>query len=268
MIALSNASPIYGGKLGLIQSQRNYVNGFPKPQNIDVGGWYESPEKFNAMKEQMIRNGDIFRWPNHLYILVRPKGGGRIELRALDLVTDRDLQEATALYYQLKLTHLLIRHKSENGFNYAYDDDAVRIFRRNERQAAKLGAFAQVDKSALGGNKKITIQEQVRLSLDNEVRPLAEVLGVADKLKPLEPFIYRGENEALRIIERFKRGSNYNPNYYPEFVKEEILSYQKLLIEQVRGALARINDNSSDVSKKLKRFVLEVFGEKLERIQR
>jgi succinyl-diaminopimelate desuccinylase len=130
---------------------------------------------------------------------------GRVEVRTDDGGNPMDVEIAN-----LTLKHLLLlRFYADTTFarSYRYDREDISRSRLNEQKAARDGLRAEIENPLTG--KPVAMRSFLKWTLD-ELRPLAEALGLWDDLAPLVEMANGAPNtsEKLRALLRVELGAN------------------------------------------------------------
>jgi succinyl-diaminopimelate desuccinylase len=123
----------------------------------------------------------------------------RVEVRTDDGGHPLEVEQAN-----LALKHLLlIRFYADPQFARAfrYDAEDIARARRNEEQAARDGLRAEIENPFTG--KPVPMRQLLSWTLD-ELRPLAEALGLWDELAPLAEMADGAPNTAERLRQRLQ----------------------------------------------------------------
>jgi len=156
----------------------------------------------------------------------------RVELRTDDGGHPFDLDLANLTLKEL----LLLRLYGDSSFGLPVRDDAagIRRFRRNETAAARSGLRAEIEDPF--GRGTVRLRLFLRRTLD-AVRPLAEALGVAGDLEPLEAIADGAPNTAERL-RREVRGAIGRGDHIPLEMLRHLAERRE---EEVQRDLQRIS---------------------------
>jgi succinyl-diaminopimelate desuccinylase len=130
---------------------------------------------------------------------------GRVEVRTDDGGNPMDVEIANLTLKNL----LLLRFYADPAFarSYRYDREDISRSRLNEQKAAQGGLRAEIENPLTG--KPVAMRSFLKWTLD-ELRPLAEALGLWDDLSPLVEMANGAPNtaEKMRALLRVELGAN------------------------------------------------------------
>src|SRR5574339_1291869 len=158
---------------------------------------------------------------------------GRVEIRTDEGGHNLDLDVAN-----LSLKHLLLlRIYSDPRFarSFRYDREDISRARANESLAAKKGLRAEIENPITG--KPITVRALLKWTLD-EVRPLAEALGLWDDLHPLTEMAAGGRNTAEKIRARLQMELGENDEVPISVLKELFFEHEAAVKADVEHVAA------------------------------
>ena len=124
---------------------------------------------------------------------------GRVEVRTDDGGSSLDVDIANLTLKNLLLTRFYADPEFGRGFRYDRED--IPRARSNERLAAQHGLRAEIENPFTA--KPVTMRDFLKWTL-NELKPLAEALGLWDDLAPLVEMSEGGGNTAEKIRSRVK----------------------------------------------------------------
>ena len=156
---------------------------------------------------------------------------GRVEIRTDEGGHSLDLDIANLTFKHL----LMLRIYSDAQFarSFRYDREDINRARANESLAAKYGLRAEIENPLTG--KPISVRAFLKWAL-NEVRPLAEALGMWEDLTPLVEMAEGGRNTAEKIRARLQMELGENDEVPLTVLRE--LFYEREV--QVRADVERI----------------------------
>ncbi len=124
---------------------------------------------------------------------------GRVEVRTDDGGSPLDVDIANLTLKNLLLTRFYADPEFGRGFRYDRED--IPRARSNERLAAQHGLRAEIENPFTA--KPVKMRDFLKWTL-NELKPLAEALGLWDDLAPLVEMSEGGRNTAEKIRSRVK----------------------------------------------------------------
>lgn len=172
---------------------------------------------------------------------------GRVEIRTDDGGHPLDIDIAN-----LTLKHLLmIRFYADDKFarSFRYDQEDISRARENEQKAAKDGLRAEIENPLTG--KPIAMRSFLKWTLD-ELRPLAEELGLWEDLKPLEEMAAGAPNTAEKLRERLKLRLGANDEITPEIMRalaEEREMQVRNDVEKIASELSLLGRETEKINK-------------------
>ena len=206
-LALSASSPFLDGQLTGFHSQR--WNQFPKtPSYVPL---FLNHAHYVDWIETQLKEG-VMHNERHLWSSVRPNGPkrpyqlNRLELRICDLMANCDLLLAVTTLLELRVLSLSKNYNhldplEASCFNL---DELSQLSDRNEKAVAKFSLDAKL-KTWLEG-KEISCRDWI-INLLEEVKPLAEQLGLLENLSPLHTVLNDG-NQAMQWIQSYSENKN------------------------------------------------------------
>ena len=207
LLALSASSPFLGGQLCDHHSQR--WQQFPlTPDKVPL---FLDHDHYKQWVEQQLAIGSM-RNERHLWTSVRPNGPrrpydlNRLELRICDLVTDP--AELLAITTLLELRVLsLARHPHQLDPLHSSSlspEELAELADGNDAAAAQLSLDADLNHWRDG--TPVLCRRWIQDLIEN-ITPLAEELGLHERLRPLEGLL-AGGNQAMRWRDAHARGSS------------------------------------------------------------
>ena len=207
LLALSASSPFLGGQLCDHHSQR--WQQFPlTPERVPL---FLDHDHYKQWVEQQLAIGSM-RNERHLWTSVRPNGPrrpydlNRLELRICDLVTDP--AELLAITTLLELRVLsLARHPHQLDPLHSSSlspEELAELADGNDAAAAQLSLDADLNHWRDG--TPVLCRRWIQDLIEN-ITPLAEELGLHERLRPLEGLL-AGGNQAMRWRDAHARGSS------------------------------------------------------------
>ena len=207
LLALSASSPFLGGQLCNHHSQR--WQQFPlTPAKVPL---FLDHDHFKQWVEEQLAIGSM-RNERHLWTSVRPNGPrrpyelNRLELRICDLITDP--AELLAITTLLELRVLsLARHPQQLDPLHSSSlspSELVELADGNDAAAAQLSLDADLHHWRDG--TAVLCRSWIQDLIDS-VTPLANELGLHQRLQPLKDLLSKG-NQAMRWRDAHARGSS------------------------------------------------------------
>ncbi len=174
---------------------------------------------------------------------------GRVEIRTDDGGNPLDLDVANMSFKQL----LLLRFYADPLFarSFRYDREDITRARTNERLAAEHGLRAEIENPLTG--KPVNMRDFLKWTL-NELRPLAEALGMWEDLNPLMEMANGGPNTAERIRSRLRMQLGENDEVPVSVMRELALEkeYQvRADVEKIASKAAQLNGDSEKLGELL-----------------
>jgi succinyl-diaminopimelate desuccinylase len=160
----------------------------------------------------------------------------RVEVRTDDGGHPLELERANLVLKHL----LLIRFYADEQFGRAfrYDAEDIARARRNEEQAARCGLRAEIENPFTA--KPVAMRQFLRWTLD-ELRPLAEALGLWEELTPLVEMAGGAPNTAERLRQRLQAELGEAQDVPPQLLRqlaEERRSQIVQDVEEIAEAMA------------------------------
>lgn len=205
LLALSASSPFLSGRATGCHSQRWHQ--FPlTPKRVPL--FIDHPHYISWVEQQL--SSGAMRNERHLWTSVRPNGPdrpyklNRLELRICDLVTDpAELIAITALL-ELRVM-MLIQQPAEFDplqASHLTADELVRLADANDAATALHSLDATLHDWRDG--HAVPCRDWLR-RLIRSVEPLADQLGLRDRLEPLHHLLDHG-NQAMRWLQAHREG--------------------------------------------------------------
>ncbi len=174
---------------------------------------------------------------------------GRVEIRTDDGGNPLEVDIANLTLKQL----LLLRFYADPIFarSFRYDREDIPRARANERLAAQHGLRADIENPLTG--KPISMRAFLQWTLD-ELRPLAEALGVWEDLTPLLEMAKGAPNTAEKIRARLRRQLNGGDEVPASVLREMALEreYQvRADVEKIAARAAQLNGDSEKLGELL-----------------
>ncbi|MDP1547246.1 MAG: M20/M25/M40 family metallo-hydrolase [Anaerolineales bacterium] len=176
---------------------------------------------------------------------------GRVEVRVDEGGHSLDLDIANLTFKRL----LMLRIYSDPTFarSFRYDREDITRARANENLAAKYGLRAEIENPLTG--KPTSVRAFLKWTL-NEVKPLAEALGMWDDLHPLVEMSEGGRNTAEKIRARLQMELGANDEVPLELLKEIFFEREaqvKADVERIASDHASLGADSSKIAEFLQR---------------
>ncbi|MGB7874664.1 MAG: M20/M25/M40 family metallo-hydrolase, partial [Anaerolineales bacterium] len=171
---------------------------------------------------------------------------GRVEIRTDDGGHPLELDVAN-----MTLKHLLlIRFYADPEFarGFRYDREDLSRARRNEQEAAKHSLHAEIENPLTG--KPVAMREFLKWTLE-EIRPLAESLGMWEDLTPLSEMAAGAPNtaEKLRTRLQLELGANDEvPLSVLRFIAEEREAQVMLEVEKIAASYPSLGTDAAKIS--------------------
>ena len=176
---------------------------------------------------------------------------GRVEVRTDEGGHNLDLDIANLTLKHLLLLRVYSDPKFARGFRY--DSEDITRARANENLAAKHGLRAEIENPLTG--KPITIRAFLKWTL-NEVKPLAEALGMWDDLYPLVEMSEGGRNTAEKIRARLQLELGANDEVPLTVLKEFFYEHEaqvKADVERIASDYGTLGADASKIAEFLQR---------------
>ena len=233
LLALSASSPFLGGQITGAHSQRWLQ--FPlTPASVPL---FEDHAHYVSWIEDQLKAGTMHN-VRHLWTSVRPNGPqrphelNRLELRICDLITDPALLLAVTTLLELRV--LMVQQ----------DPNRLDPFRASSLSPEALQALCDQNDAAVA---RTSLDADLRhwrdgrslpcrtwiAELRADVTPLAETLGLAQQLEPIDSVLQNG-NQAMRWLDAVQNGASI-----PEVIQMGIteMALQEQTHAQKTGAL-------------------------------
>jgi succinyl-diaminopimelate desuccinylase len=169
---------------------------------------------------------------------------GRVEIRTDDGGHPLDIDVAN-----MTLKHLLlIRFYADEKFARAfrYDREDITRARANEQTAARDGLRAEIENPLTG--KPIAMRAFLKWTLD-ELRPLAEALGMWDDLTPLVEMAAGAPNTAEKLRARLHMELGANDEITPSVMRELAEEREQQVRADVKKIAAKMDLLGSETAK-------------------
>ncbi|MEI7845269.1 MAG: M20/M25/M40 family metallo-hydrolase [Chloroflexota bacterium] len=140
---------------------------------------------------------------------------GRVEIRTDDGGHPLDIDVANMTFKHLLLIRFYADEKFARAFRYDHED--ITRARANEQIAARHGLRAEIENPLTG--KPIGMRAFLKWTL-NELRPLAEALGMWEDLTPLVEMAAGGPNTAEKLRARLQMELGANDEVTPSVMRE------------------------------------------------
>jgi acetylornithine deacetylase len=169
---------------------------------------------------------------------------GRVEIRVDEGAHNLELDVANLSFRYLLMLKVYADPKFARGFRY--DSEDITRARANEELAAKHGLRAEIENPLTG--KPIVVRDFLKWTL-NEIKPLAEALGMWNDLHPLVEMSEGGRNTAEKIRARLKMEIGESNEVPMELLKEFLYEHEAQVKSDVERVCADYNTLGSDASK-------------------
>ncbi len=174
---------------------------------------------------------------------------GRVEIRTDDGGHPLDIDVSNMTLKHLLLMRFYADDKFARGFRYDRED--ISRARSNEQLAARDGLRAEIENPLTG--KPIQMRSFLSQTLD-ELRPLAEAMGMWDDLDPLLNMAAGAPNTAEKLRARLKMELGANDEVSPSVMKE--LAEERELqitadVEKIAAKFASIGPDSVKIQELL-----------------
>ena len=172
----------------------------PGPANVLV------TTTFDDAARARLRDG-VMRSRRHLWIAVRPNGPhtpdrlDRLELRICDQVPDIAITVGLTVLAECQV-HLALRDPACDPLASRDATQALRLAAANQQAVARHSLLARV--RHWPGGREVRARDAIAVMIE-ESRPVAQALGSAVWLRPLERVLDRG-NDAMRWLCAYRRG--------------------------------------------------------------
>jgi acetylornithine deacetylase/succinyl-diaminopimelate desuccinylase-like protein/gamma-glutamyl:cysteine ligase YbdK (ATP-grasp superfamily) len=169
---------------------------------------------------------------------------GRVEIRVDEGAHSLDLDVANMTFRYLLMLKIYADSKFARGFRY--DSEDITRARANEELAAKHGLRAEIENPLTG--KPIVVRDFLKWTL-NEIKPLAEALGMWNDLHPLVEMSEGGRNTAEKIRARLKMEIGESNEVPMELLKEFLYEHEAQVKADAERVCADYNTLGADASK-------------------
>lgn len=169
---------------------------------------------------------------------------GRVEIRVDEGSHSLDLDVANLTFRYLLMLKIYADPKFARGFRY--DGEDISRARINEELAAKYGLRAEIENPLTG--KPAALRDFLKWTL-NQIKPLAEALGLWNDLHPLVEMSEGGRNTAEKIRARLKMEIGESDEVPMELLKEFLYEHEAHVKADVEQVCANYNTLGADASK-------------------
>jgi acetylornithine deacetylase/succinyl-diaminopimelate desuccinylase-like protein/gamma-glutamyl:cysteine ligase YbdK (ATP-grasp superfamily) len=169
---------------------------------------------------------------------------GRVEIRTDDGGHPLDIDVANMTLKHLLLIRFYADEKFARAFRYDHED--ISRARANEQISARDGLRAEIENPLTG--KPINMRAFLKWTL-NELRPLAEALGMWDDLNPLVEMASGAPNTAEKIRARLLMELGANDEVTPSVMRELAEEREQQVRKDVEKIAAKMGILGSETSK-------------------